>query len=82
MPVCSTDGCNSPDEGKGYGVCFRCRLLSVGVGGTLRRLASDRENNTTQQGIKRDMFKRARQNGHEIRKAGSSFSDGTSAFMK
>ena len=81
-PFCSAEGCDSLDEGRGYGVCFRHRLLSVGVGATIRRLASDRENNVTQQGIKRDMFKRAAQNGHEIRKAGSSFADTTSAFMK
>lgn len=80
--TCQVEDCTQPDEGRGYGVCFRHRLMSVGVGGTLRRLASDRENNTTQQGIKKDMFRRAAENGHEIRKAGSSYSDSTSAFVK
>lgn len=80
-PVCQVDGCDSPDEGRGYDVCFRHRLLSVSVSGTLRKLASDRDNNVTQQGMKKDMFKRAAQNGHEIRKAGSGPSP-TSAFMK
>jgi hypothetical protein len=80
-PLCQVEGCADVDEGRGFDVCFRHRLLSVSVSGSIRKLASDRENNVTQQGMKKDMFKRAAQNGHEIRKAGSGPSP-TSAFMK
>jgi hypothetical protein len=31
--TCSSDGCDAPDEGRGYGVCFRHRLLSAGLTG-------------------------------------------------
>lgn len=49
--------CDEPDEGRGFGVCFRHRLLSAGING-MAAFAQQRELGLTGRQIGKDTYDR------------------------